>query len=583
MSSSDEAASVLLFFCLFIVYAGTSAFCGLRLVKLHKFSPQWRKAQYFYVLVFLQALLRAICMLILSAQQGDLSTDVMFILIMSPDSLFLISYILLIWQLTSVFYFAHIEDQMKKTFISKISRKSKKNIAGIALIVGILTFGGCQAALFLFAVSTLISTEQVSFQLDILNILIPGICASIMISLSVKYSGIPLKSEVWKQKFNHIFKVSIYWTVTRILRGVGTLVGSFFGRGLTINLEDDRETTLDYILLIIILIVSEILCIFSVQDYGFMDLFISAEAESESTPSTPAMTGSDDPDKETIANTSISILHLNESPIIGLSELQEGEEMKGRKQGLGKLLKAKFKDSDVMFRKINLPRLSGYVIEELTGEIETHRKMQFPHVLPIIAVVIEMPIIGFVTPIMPKGSLFDIIHVQKVQLTLNQKLDIGEKLAIELSGIHSQGKSHGHLTSHNVLLDDFFTPYISDLGFSKVKKYAGIVSGYTNISAWSSPELLNDKRLTPIKCAASDDCYSFGMIMWEIIAEQEPFPGYNRKQLVQNIVELGHRPVIHKDTPEDVAELIMKCWNPDPKARPDMGTLAAVLESYNKL
>ena len=583
MSDSDEAASALLFFCLFIVYAGTSAFCGLRLAKLHKFSPEWRKAQFFYVLVFLQALLRAICMLILSAQQSDLSTEVMFLLITTPDSLFLISYILLIWQLTSVFYYAHIEDQMKKKFINKISRKSKTNIEGIALVVGILTFGICQGALFLFAVSTLISTEQVSFQLDVLNILIPGICAGIMSFLSYRYSGIPLKSDLWKQKFNHIFRVSIYWTATRVLRGLGTLIGSFFGRGLTINLGDDRETTTDYIILIIILIVSEILCIFSVQDYGFMDLFISAEAESDSTVATPILTGSEEIDNETIANTSISIQHLSESPLISLSDIKEGEEIKGRKQGLGKLLRANFKDSDVMFRKINFPRLSGYVIEELTGEIETHRKMQFPHVLPIIAIVIEMPIIGFVTPIMPKGSLFDIIHVQKVQLTLNQKLDIGEKLALELSSIHSQSKAHGHLTSHNIFLDDFFTPFISDLGFAKVKKYAGIVSGYTNISAWSSPELLNDKRLTPIKCAATDDCYSFGMIMWEMIAEQEPFPGYNRKQLIQNIVELGHRPVIHKDTPEDVAELIMKCWNPDPRARPDMETLAAVLETYNKL
>jgi tRNA A-37 threonylcarbamoyl transferase component Bud32 len=472
---------------------------------------------------------------------------------------------------------------MKATFISRISRKSKTNIAGIALIVGILTFGICQGVLFLISMGSIISTEQVSFQLDVLNILIPGVCASLMVYLSVKYSGIPLKSELWKQKFNHIFKVSIYWTVTRIMRGLGTLIGSFFGRGLTINLEDDRETTADYIILIIILIVSEILCVFSVQDYGFMDLFVSAEAESDSNPSTPILAPAEDSDKETIANTSISILQLNESPLIGLSEVTEGEEFKGRKQGLGKLFKSKFKDSDVMFRKITLPRLSGYVIEELTGEIETHRKLQFSNVLPIIAIVIEMPVIGFITPIMPKGSLFEVIHVQKLQMTLTQKLEICEKIADELNNIHSQSKSHGHLTSHNILLDDSFTPFISDFGFSKVKKYAGIVSGYTNISAWSSPELLKDKRLTPIKSFPSDDSYSFGMILWEIIAEQEPFPGYNRKQLVHNIIELGHRPVIHKDTPEDVAEIIMKCWNPDPKQRPDMGTLVSVLDSYNKL
>lgn len=520
-------------------------------------------------------------MLILSAQQSDLSADIMFILIMTPDSLFLLSYVILIWQLGSLFFFAHIEDQMKKTFLSKISRKSKKNCVGILLIIGIVTFGITQGILYLIALFNGIRSSQVSFEVDILNILIPSVCACIMISLSVKYSGVPLKSVIWGQRLGHIFKVSTYWTVTRLFRGLASLIGSFFGKGITVNLEDDRETTEDYLMLIIILIISEILCVFSVQDYGFMGIFIFSEEEADS--SVQSARASQEAESVSTETTSISILNMNESTLVGLSDIQEGEEYRSKKQGLGKLFKASYSDSQVMFRKIVLPRLSGYVIEELTSEIETNRKMRFNYVVPIIAVVIEMPVIGFITPIMPKGSLFDLIHVEKVKLGLSDKIELVEKVANELQSIHSQGKAHGHLTSHNILLDESLTPYIGDLGFVKVKKYAGIVSGYTNISAWSSPELLNDKRLTPIRCSASDDSYSFGMILWEVLTEQEPFPGYNRKQLVNNIVELGNRPVITKDIPEDIADIIVKCWNPDPKQRPEMGGISGVLDSYNRL
>ena len=73
------------------------------------------------------------------------------------------------------------------------------------------------------------------------------------------------------------------------------------------------------------------------------------------------------------------------------------------------------------------------------------------------------------------------------------------------------------------------------------------------------------------------------MILWELISEQEPFPGFNRKQLVTSIAEQGNRPVIPSDTPEDITELILKCWNPESKNRPDFSFISNVLATYNLL
>mmetsp|Transcript_23172 Transcript_23172/g.22947 ORF Transcript_23172/g.22947 Transcript_23172/m.22947 type:complete len:91 (+) Transcript_23172:21-293(+) len=87
------------------------------------------------------------------------------------------------------------------------------------------------------------------------------------------------------------------------------------------------------------------------------------------------------------------------------------------------------------------------------------------------------------------------------------------ELAACLETVHAQGKVHGHLSSENILLNDEGVALISDLGFQKMKKYAGIIFGYTNKSGWSSPEILQEKRLTPLKVVPSDDIYSFGMIL----------------------------------------------------------------------
>ena len=497
MSSDSETETTLLFLCLFIIYSGTSIFCLLRILKLHKFAPQWRKAQIFYVLVLIQVIFRAACLLIIASQMEDLSETMMYLLISTPDTLFLISYAILIWQLISLFYFAHIIDQSKQTFISKISKRPRTNKVGCFVFICIILFTIDQGFLYFLLVIGQIHESLITLELDWLNIAIPSLSIIIMILLGVRYSGVPLKSQIWKQRLQQILCVSVYWTATRLFRGLSSIISKYSAKTLSGDLEDRAQNTAEFIMLIIVLIISEILCIFLVQDYGFMGIFIFSEEESDvATPVPKSVEGSE---SDTILHTSISIMQLTESPIINLSDIIEGEEMQARKHSLGKLYKSQFKDSSVLFRKIALPRLSGYIVEELTMEIEVHRTMNYSHVLPIIGIIIELPVIGFITPLMTKGSLYDALHINPIPLTLTEKIRISGEIATGILNFHMQGKAHGHLTTHNILFDENLAPYICDLGFNKLKKYAGIVSGYTNINAWSSPELLNDKRLTPIK------------------------------------------------------------------------------------
>jgi len=75
-----------------------------------------------------------------------------------------------------------------------------------------------------------------------------------------------------------------------------------------------------------------------------------------------------------------------------------------------------------------------------------------------------------------------------------------------------------------------------------------------------APEVLSGKSYTK-----ESDIYSFGMIMWEHTKGKKPF--YNRSHdhhLMLDILE-GKRPEITEDTPEFYADLMKKCWNPNPK------------------
>ena len=166
MTSSSTDTSTLLFLCLFIIYSATTGFCFVRIIKLHKFDPRWRKAQVFYVLVLIQVALRSVCMLVLSSQLSDLSSTGMYLLISTPDSLFLITYIILIWQLTSLFNYAHIANQSKQTFISEISNRPKINKLGWLTLFCVVVFAIVQSLLYFILVLEKISSSTIVLELD---------------------------------------------------------------------------------------------------------------------------------------------------------------------------------------------------------------------------------------------------------------------------------------------------------------------------------------------------------------------------------------------------------------------------------
>ena len=83
---------------------------------------------------------------------------------------------------------------------------------------------------------------------------------------------------------------------------------------------------------------------------------------------------------------------------------------------------------------------------------------------------------------------------------------------------------------------------LGELEMSDFKKYANMFYSYRAVSVWSPPECLKQqkKRLEP---TPSMDVYAFGMLMWELLYEKEPFEGVI-KDAVEFVVEEDARPLI---------------------------------------
>jgi serine/threonine protein kinase len=251
--------------------------------------------------------------------------------------------------------------------------------------------------------------------------------------------------------------------------------------------------------------------------------------------------------------------------------------MPEKKSQLGKTYRAKFKGRDVFYRRMEFTRLSNYVMEELSKEIDDLPRHDCDYLVPILGVVIDLPSLGVVTPIMPNGSLYDALHVTKRPFSFQEKLKIMRDVARCMTQLHASGMCHGHLTSHNVMLSETWHGFVSDYGLAKVKKYAGVMLSYTNKSAWSSPEQLRERSITVMKVTTADDIYSFGVVLWEILTESIPFEGFSRKELGRKVALEHYKPQIPPSVPESLSDLMKSCWNTDPVNRPDFALVAQSL------
>ena len=108
------------------------------------------------------------------------------------------------------------------------------------------------------------------------------------------------------------------------------------------------------------------------------------------------------------------------------------------------------------------------------------------------------------------------------------------------------------LKPENILMDDEIYPKIADFGLSKIlhknedSLSAASTGGFKGTFLYSSPEVLNDNEYTK-----SGDVYSFAIIAFELIINEEPFKNCTFIELI-NKVSNGSRPT--KKHPQKVHE-----------------------------
>ncbi|CAA2967799.1 serine threonine- kinase HT1-like [Olea europaea subsp. europaea] len=170
-----------------------------------------------------------------------------------------------------------------------------------------------------------------------------------------------------------------------------------------------------------------------------------------------------------------------------------------------------------------------------------------------------------------------LIRNRKKKLPLKVVIRLALDIAKGLCYMHYLKLVHRDVKTENMLLDKDGRVKITDFGVSRVeaKNYAEMTRR-TGTLGYMAPEVFMGNAYDH-KC----DVYSFGICLWEIYCCSMPYPYLASIEETSSVVYKSSRPDIPKSCPDSVANVMKKCWDADPKKRPEMEEVIQMLEAID--
>ncbi|XP_038048242.1 angiopoietin-1 receptor-like [Patiria miniata] len=161
-------------------------------------------------------------------------------------------------------------------------------------------------------------------------------------------------------------------------------------------------------------------------------------------------------------------------------------------------------------------------------------------------------------------------------LTSSNLLTFGIDIARGMDHLSDTGIIHRDLAARNILLGDDLTAKISDFGLSRGEDV------YVQKSQTRVPfRWLAIESLTRRVYKSKSDVWSFGVVLWEIATfGATPYPGIQSKLLAERLQE-GYRLPKPENCADEIYDLMMRCWQPQPSQRPSFKELMVTLKKMN--
>jgi len=168
-------------------------------------------------------------------------------------------------------------------------------------------------------------------------------------------------------------------------------------------------------------------------------------------------------------------------------------------------------------------------------------------------------------------------YIQANQLPVATLIGILEKVADGMLHLHKHNIIHKALAARNVFLEksgDFICPVVVDYSLTELSKLAQDES--SDFIKWLAPEAIAEKKFNE-----KTDVWSFGVLCYECVMKQDPFPNMDAVKVGAEISFGGRRPTLPEEKDFPLINRVMKqCFERDPENRPSFDKLVVQLVHY---
>ncbi|KDP20979.1 hypothetical protein JCGZ_21450 [Jatropha curcas] len=241
-----------------------------------------------------------------------------------------------------------------------------------------------------------------------------------------------------------------------------------------------------------------------------------------------------------------------------------------------------YKDEPVAVKIIRAPdddengTLALRLKNQYDREVTLLSRLHHPNVIRFVAACKKPAVYCVITEYLSEGSLRAYLHkLEHKLLPLPKLIAIALDIARGMEYIHSQGVIHRDLKPENVLIDQEFHLKIADFGIACEEAYCDALADDPGTYRWMAPEMIKKKSY-----GRRVDVYSFGLILWEMVAGTIPYEDMNPIQAAFAVVNKNLRPVVPRDCPPAMRALIEQCWSLQPEKRPEFWQIVKVLEEF---